>query len=290
MKTISPFIQHFLAAVAILSASYGLWLELDNFTLFQAYVLPQPVAVNLFDSLSIEAKAAFVYEPDIGRVLYAKSEHERLPIASLTKVMSALVASEFLPESTIVQFPDLPDRHYRLKDLVALTLISSSNNGALALATATQDSIGQDLVTAMNAEAKRLNLTQTVFTNSTGLDLNSGAAGSYSSVYDIAHLFVYILSFRPELLASTRFKEIEVPTVEGLRHRFENTNEILSDLPGLLGSKTGFTDAAAGTLAIAFDRGLNQPVGIVVLGSTESGRFTDVKSLVDTVIKTYLLS
>ena len=169
-----------------------------------------------------------------------------------------------------------------------MTLVSSSNQGALALATATREILGRDLVGAMNDRAKSLQLEETTFINTTGLDLPDGQAGSFSSAYDVAHLFANVLATNPELLAATKFEELETSTVEGVRHRFLNTNEIISQLPGLLGSKTGFTDAAEGTLAIAFDRGLNQPVVVVVLGSTVAGRFNDVKQLVDAAIATFL--
>ena len=218
-------------------------------------------------------------------MLYAKEAGERLPIASVTKLMTALAASELLPDSTIIP---LARRRYHLKDLVALTLISSSNQGAMALATATTEALGRDLVAEMNAEANILGLKQTTFSNSTGLDLADGQVGSYSSAYDIAHLFTHILAAHPELLAATKFEEIEASTVEGVRHRYQNTNEIISELSGLLGSKTGFTDVAEGSLVIAFDRGLNQPVVVVVLGSSAQGRFNDVKQLVEATIRTFI--
>ena len=282
-KPISPFIQYFTGVIALTAAFIGFWSSLP--VLSRISEAPVRTVINPFASIIIEAKAVFVYEPDNDRILYAKEESRRLPIASLTKLMTSLTASELLPDSTIIS---LSRRHYRLKDLVDLTLVSSSNQGALALATAAEKNLGRDFVAEMNIKAKSLNLNMTTFTNSTGLDLDDGQAGSYSSAYDIAHLFSHILLVRPELLQATKFEEIEAPTVEGLRHRFQNTNEIIRDLPGLLGSKTGFTDVAEGNLVIAFDRGLNQPVVIVVLGSTEHGRFSDIKQLVEATMKTFI--
>src|SRR3989344_1323573 len=285
MKPISSVAQYLIAVVALVSASFGLWLNLPNWSR-PSEIFPRPdTIIDYFASLNLEAKAAFVYEPDTGRVLYAKEAGQPLPIASVTKLMTALTASELLPDSTIMP---LARRRYHLKDLVALTLVSSSNQGAMALASATTEALGRDLVTEMNTEAGVLGLKQTTFSNSTGLDLAPGQAGSYSSAYDIAHLFTHILIARPELLTATRFEEIEAATVEGVRHRFQNTNEIIGELSGLLGSKTGFTDVAEVSLVIAFDRGLNQPIIIVVLGSSEQGRFSDVKQLVEATVKTFL--
>ena len=285
MKPIPPITQYLIAGIALVSASVGLWSNLPNRSAPHKILARPASAIDYFASLNLEAKAAFVYEPDTDRVLYAKEADQRLPIASVTKLMTALTASELLPDSTIIP---LARRRYRLKDLVALTLVSSSNQGAMALATATAEDLGRDLVTEMNTEAVTLGLNQTSFANPTGLDLADGQAGSYSTAYDIAHLFTYLLTARPELLTATRFEEIETSTVEGVRHRFRNTNEIIGEVSGLLGSKTGFTDVAEGSLVIAFDRGLNQPVVVVVLGSSAQGRFSDVKQLVEATIKTFL--
>ncbi len=280
-KEIPAFVEYTLGAVALALAGFGLFTELDGIKTNQLAVFsPRP---DPFNDIVIEAKAAFVYEPDTGRIFYAKNKDLVLPIASVTKVMTALTASELLPPSTIISFS--PKRHYQVKDLVALTLISSSNDGALALASSTKAVLGRDLVKEMNAEAASLGLTQTSFANPTGLDLSETQAGAYSSASDVAHLFTYVLALQPELLYATKFPEIEAGTVEGVRHRFENTDEIVSDLPGLIASKTGFTDIAGGNLAIAFDRGLNQPVVVVVLGSSEAGRFTDMRQLVLTTLQ-----
>ena len=112
---------------------------------------------------------------------------------------------------------------------------------------------------------------------------------NYGLEKDINHLPFTTNHYKdiPEFCYSAKFEEIETATVEGLRHLYHNTNEIIRDLPGLIASKTGFTDAAAGSLAIAFDRGLNQPVVIVVLGSSEAGRFGDVKQLVEATFQTF---
>ena len=195
MKPIPSIIQYLIAVVALISASLGLWSNLPNWSESREILAGPTSTIDYFTSLNLEAKAAFVYEPDTGRVLYAKEAGERLPIASVTKLMTALAASELLPDSTIIP---LARRRYHLKDLVALTLISSSNQGAMALATATTEALGRDLVAEMNAEANILGLKQTTFSNPTGLELADGQAGSYSSAYDIAHLFTHILAAHPE--------------------------------------------------------------------------------------------
>ena len=66
----------------------------------------------------------------------------------------------------------------------------------------------------------------------------------------------------------------------GAYHEAFNTNELVGDIPNLLGSKTGFTDLAGGNLTIAFDAGFDRPIIITVLGSTREGRFDDVATLI----------
>ena len=72
----------------------------------------------------------------------------------------------------------------------------------------------------------------------------------------------------------------QVYNTNGDYHTTENTNEIVSKIPNLIGSKTGYTDLAGGNLTIAFDLGHNRPIIVTVLGSTRAERFTDVLTLV----------
>ncbi len=132
----------------------------------------------------------------------------------------------------------------------------------------------------MNTEAVTLQLNRTHFANPTGLDLSNSESGAYGSAKDIASLMAYILKTRPEILQATTEPMIEPSSAQAVSHRAKNTNPITRDIPGLIASKTGFTDTALGNLAIAFDRGLNQPVIVVVLGSNPDDRFTDVLNLV----------
>ncbi len=288
-KEIPVYVEYSIGSLALVLAVMGFASALGDSNWNQVNQVAAPVVIpNPFAGIELEAKAAFVYEPDTGRVFYAKNQDLILPIASVTKVMTALTASELLPPATIVELS--PKRHYKVKDLVALTLVSSSNDGAMALASSTRAILGRDLVAEMNTEAASLGLTRTSFKNPTGLDLNALEASSHSTASDIAHLLTHVLALHPELLYATKFSEIERGTVEGIRHRFENTDEIVGDLPGLIASKTGFTDIAGGNLVIAFDRGLNQPVVVVVLGSSESGRFADVAQLVSATLEAAGLS
>lgn len=96
----------------------------------------------------------------------------------------------------------------------------------------------------------------------------------------MAFLMEYIVLNEPDILTFTREDRTRVYSDTGQYHDAENTNYYVDKIPGLIGSKTGYTDLAGGNLVIAFNAGLNRPVVAVVLGSTLQERFTDIAKLV----------
>ncbi len=229
------------------------------------------------------ARAVFVYDVARGKVLYGRNEEVQWPLASLTKLMTALLASEVGPAEITIARADLAPEgdaglvvgeRWRRDDLVDVALVASSNDAAAALAR----SLPGDATELMNSRARDLGLAQTYFVNGTGLDRGATAAGGYGSARDVTLLFTHILETKPDLLDRTRLPEIALRS-NLKEHRFKNTNTELAAFPGLIGSKTGFTDLAGGNLALAFDAGLGHPVVVVVLGSTAEGRFADAALL-----------
>ena len=89
----------------------------------------------------------------------------------------------------------------------------------------------------------------------------------------------YIVEHYPEILAGTTQTTTRFYNQNGDYHNAQNTNSTVNRIPGLIGSKTGYTTLAGGNLVIAFDVGLNHPIVIAVLGSTRDGRFEDVLKL-----------
>src|SRR3990167_4278507 len=262
---------------------------------------PGEVVADQFPQVSLEAKAAYVYDLRTGEVLFAKNEDKRLPLASLTKVMSALVARDISPDYGIVTVGEealendgdsglFRDEKWALKDLLDFSLITSSNDGmravalalgALTRADATDDEIINDFVGRMNEKASDLGLKNTYFWNETGLDQSDIKGGAYGTAEDVTALMAYIIMEFPDLLAATQESVSEFASLDNNVHVARNTNDIISDIPGLLASKTGFTDTAGGNLSIIFDPELGRPIVVTVLGSTEGGRFDDVKKLVE---------
>jgi D-alanyl-D-alanine carboxypeptidase len=169
-------------------------------------------------------------------------------------------------------------------------MLASSNDAAFALAAAVGSIIdksnpNQTFVNAMNIRAEELGLNNFKFFNPTGLDIDSTQAGAFGTAREVTFLMEYILENYPNILEPSTFTATRVYNETGSYHSAENTNPIVTQIPNLLGSKTGYTDIAGGNLTIAFDAGYNRPIIITVLGSSFDGRFSDVKKLVDAVKK-----
>lgn len=252
-----------------------------------------------FRDLNLEAKAAIVYDLESGEIIFDKNPNTQLPIASLTKIMTALVASEKLKLSepveitaeAIKQFGDYGfhvGEKWGLKDLLNFTLVTSANDGAFALAQAfsSNDTTPSEL---MNSRARELNLRQTYFTNATGLDYLDKLPSAQSSAYDLSRLLAHILKNKPEIFEATTHEAVSVTSLSQNVYTRQNTNKLVARIPGLIGSKTGFTDVASGNLVVAFDRGLAQPIVVVVLGSSVDGRFSDMEQLIHRTMKYYSL-
>jgi len=264
-------------------------------------VAQETIKENPFEGLGLEAGAVYVLDATKGEVLYAYNEDTRLPLASLTKIMTALVASEMIPQSTIIPINSgdialegdsglLTDEKWRLSDIIDFTLITSSNDGASAIATVA-GSFGQSeydmpaqvakksFIARMNEKAQELELLRTYFLNETGLDKNESISGAYGSARDIAYLMWYVLGSDRPVLEATTFERTALTSLNDISHTATNTNESVNAIPGLIASKTGFTELAGGNLVVAFDAGLARPIIIAVLGSTIDGRFNDVEKL-----------
>lgn len=250
-----------------------------------------------FSNIKIIGEAAFVYDVALQKVIYEKNPDARLPLASITKLMTALVASEIVASNSTVPISYsavLQDGDSGLKDgetfslssLMELTLTNSSNDGAYAMAAAAgalldSDKPATSFVEAMNVRAAELGLNQMLFKNPTGLDVSENEAGALGSARDVAFLMDYILKNQPQILESTTKSKVSITDDSGTTHLADNTNDLIGDIPGLIGSKTGYTTLAGGNLTVAFDTSLNRPVIVVVLGSSRNGRFSDVAKLVE---------
>lgn len=263
-----------------------------------------------FLNISLEAHAVYVLDLKTGKALFSKNENEKLPLASVTKLMTALLAREQVSESAVVTLTkdDLSaegdsglrsGERWRLGDLLNVMLLVSSNDAAHAVAGfiggQAQQSASDDprkyFIVMMNERARALGLAQMEFFNESGLDVNEGqnglpaiasaTAGGYGSARNVADLFAELWKKYPETVEITARKDARIISQDDIAHILPNTNEIVGHIPGLIASKTGYTTLAGGNLAVIFDKGIGEPVVAVVLGSSYKGRFADMEKLVE---------
>ncbi len=263
-------------------------------------IIPTAVFINP----EVLASSYVVWDIQSGTIIAEKDSLVTRPLASVTKVMSAVVARSILPTDSQVTIrrefleeegdSGLRDGEvFKLGDLLDLSLIVSSNDGARSIASVagafmlgTNDyTFGRsEFIREMNVEAKELGLMSLSFTNETGLDNEDGTTGGYGNAQDVAKLFAYALKQYPNLLEATHKNTDTVKSVQYV-HQLENTNTSLEQIPNTIASKTGFTNLAGGNLAVVFDAGFGRPIAIVVLGSTTEGRFTDMVALASSTLQ-----
>lgn len=258
---------------------------------------PSPAA---FNGITLTAKSAIVVDITTNTAIFEKEPDIQWPLASLTKVPLTLAVIEVLEPDEIVVIPydtkpiGAPSRlpqnsRWRAQDLIDLTLAASSNEGADILAAAADDELrmrypqapqGGAAVWRMNSITRQIKLPHTYFLNPTGLDESSTQSGAYGTARDMATLFAYAASSSPSRFAATARPSVAITSLEGETATANNTDEALDAIPRLILGKTGYTDLAGGNLAIVFRTSAGHVMAAVVLGSTQQGRFTDMKALV----------
>lgn len=226
------------------------------------YAFAQPAeAVSNNYGYSVDAKAAIVMEAFTGKVLFAQNEHEKLPIASTTKIMTALLALE--QEDVQKKFKVNPSAikvegtsmglkegdEVTLEVLAIGMLLASGNDGANAAAVRISGSIPA-FAKLMNEKAREIGMTNSSFETPSGLD----GENHYSTAYDMALL-------AREALKNPKFREIcsqpSIKTSYGsppYDRWLKNHNRLLTSYEGTIGIKTGFTKKAGRCLVSAVER------------------------------------
>lgn len=259
-----------------------------------------PIAVpQKIEGVSVRATSAYVWDIEGQRALFTKNSNEVLPLASITKLMTALLAHELIADETpaTVSLRAIKQEgasglsageQLEAEKLRELALVSSSNDAAFALAASVGELLGErdpvyQFIAGMNIRADELGLETLEFKNTTGLDVSESEPGAVGSAKDVSFLMEYIVRNYPELLEPTQQTATRIYNTAGAYHDINNTNEVALEIPNMIGSKTGYTDLAGGNLTIAFDVAYNRPIVITVLGSTRDERFSDVLRLVQAV-------
>ena len=251
----------------------------DHFTFSNFWLAthPQPV-------LPVRAQAAYLVDLDTRTVLWERDPETMRAPASLTKLMTAMVAVddagsldrvvEVTKEATQV-IPTVmgvsPGERLTVRQLLAGMLLDSGNDAAEALA---QGIVPRDrFIRQMNQKAKSIGLTASHFVNPNGLD----APGHAMSAHDLAHTAAYLDRYYPEVAAIAGTKDIVIPaTSEHKAFYPHNLNRLLSTYPGATGLKPGFTGDAGGCMLATATRDGRHLV-VVVLNDT--GRSTEEAAL-----------
>lgn len=229
----------------------------------------------------VDAEAYYVQNSGTGEVLAADDERERLPMASITKLMTAIVALEqaslddvatisprtaSIGESTIRL---RPNERVTLRDLIRAALIQSANDAANAIAAFVGRGSVARFVALMNDRARELGLTDTRFVNPDGLD----APGHFSSARDVTQLARVAMN-KPFIRQTVR-----LVTATAAGRRLETWNDLLSTFPNVIGVKTGHTNGAGWSQVAAARRGGVTIYATLLGGETRSGRNADLAEL-----------
>ena len=213
--------------------------------------------------LTVSAKSAIVIEKLTGKVLYEHNAYEKLPMASTTKIMSALLTAEsggidkrFTVDKDAIKVEGssmglVPGDKVTKRILIYGMLLPSGNDAANAAAVSVSGSV-QKFVQLMNDKAKALGLSDTHFVTPSGLDDDTDE--HYSTSYDMARLASFALDngiFREICGVSSAKLSFGDPPYD---RWLVNTNKLLSSLDGVIGVKTGFTDKAGRCLVSACER------------------------------------
>ena len=245
----------------------------------------------------IRAAAAVIFDPVSGQVLWGENAQDKRSIASITKVMTAVVFLEDQPDLSQTVTVERVDTYaastmylranerITLDNLLHLTLIASDNAAARALARLSHGGTAS-FVERMNSKAMELGLTSMTFTDPSGLK-----ADNVSSAYDLSRLITYAATdpqISPIVTPIMRMAEYNVSTSRRTVH-IKNTNRLVVDGDvDVMGGKTGFISKAGHCLATLLRMPqTNQQVAVVVLGATSNtGRFWETRHLFNWLSKT----
>lgn len=264
----------------------------------------QPMLRDYAARLSVPtAHASVIMDANSGKVLYDRNAEDRRQIASLTKLFTALIVVERIPDlSTLVTIDEeaiytegtrigCPRSGYcpgvrfavgeqlTVHDLLKAALMQSANDAAIALGKhvgGTQEGFAA----VMNARAKELGLTDSLFCTPSGLEIDGAESRCYSSARDIALVASEALK-HPILWDIMKIEKTEIVSADGkLTHEVFNTDQLIGTMPNLVGTKTGFTPLAGySLLAVATDPSGEHPVIAVVLN--DPYRWDSIRSMFD---------
>lgn len=244
----------------------------------------------------LQAKGAVLVDSSTGTFIIEQNSHEKLPIASVTKVMSMLLIMEAI-DSGKIKYEDYvtisehavsmggsqlyldtkESKKYTVKDMLKGVAVHSSNDATVALGEMIAGS-EDAFVGMMNEKAKALGMNDTHFLDCTGLT----DVGHYSTAYDVAIMSRELITKHPQILDFTSI--VRDKFGEGVRAKamdLDNTNKLLGKYQGMKGLKTGSTNAAGYNLSAVADKNGLLLISVVLGEQNSNTRFAETIKLLD---------
>ena len=248
--------------------------------------------------LTLTSHAALLMEKTTGQILYAQNEHDALPPASVTKIMTVLLTMEAIDSGRIALDDMVTVSAYAagmggsqvflaegeqmsVDDLLKAVCVSSGNDAAVALAEHVAG-VTELFVEQMNNRARELGMKDTHFVNCTGLT----AEGHVTSAHDIALMSRELLLHHPEVRSYTT---IWMDTLRNGTFGLSNTNKLIRFYDGATGLKTGFTQEAGYCISATAERDGMELIAVIMKGNTSDSRNADAKTLLNYGFSTYAL-
>ena len=254
--------------------------------------------INDTQSLQTQGKASYLMDFDSQTVIYAKNERERLPIASMCKIMTLLLSFEALEREDFKLDDEIciseraasmggsqvfleAHAKYPVKELIKSIIVCSANDSCVAMAEKISGS-ENIFVEKMNEKAKELGCTDTLFANCTGLPKEP----QYSCAKDVAIMLKSLLNHELYFeLGKVWMDKFEHPG--GRYTEITNTNKLVRFYDGCDGGKTGFTNEAGFCLAATAKRDNMRVISVVIGEKTSGERFDDVRTMFDYAFANY---
>lgn len=273
LKRISAFILVFLCLVSMCQASFA-------------------------DELAISSPSAILIESQTGQVLFEKNAHEKLPPASVTKIMTMLLTIEAV-DSGQIKMEDMvtcteeaasmggsqvyleAGEQMSVHDMLKAVAVASGNDAAVALACHLSGS-HEGFVKKMNERAKELGMENTNFVNCNGLDDEN----HYTTAYDISVMSKELIS-HPRIF---EFTSIWMDSLRGGEFGLVNTNKLIRFYEGANGLKTGSTSIAKYCLSASAKRNDMNLIAVIMAAPTSKERFADATKLLDYGFANYAIA
>lgn len=234
----------------------------------------------------VTAVAYLVGNVKTGKIYLAKNSSRVMPVASMSKLVTAFVATDIFSATTTVTITDQallappdssnlrPDEHFTLKEILQPLLLSSSNVAAEAISSTMNQVSFLDL---MRSYAWEVGMPHSYFADPSGV-----SPGNVASAEDLFGLAKYLMYYRPDILTMTRVPTVSIATTtEHGSHLVASTHPFVND-PRFIGGKTGRTDEAGETMLTMLNIA-DQPIAFIILDARYGSRKNDTRLLVEKV-------